>query len=348
VANKPVIKTELGWPTGDQPGDLRFLHQPSEAVQTAILRVLSPLFPPAHASKVTLRSLTPSDGIAGRYCLTTPEGEWFVRVSIWLGSPMLEKTLVDYLTTQQVMVNPLLVAGITLDWSGRTYRVDVRPLIQGRHFNGSSDDLRCLASTVSACHKALLAFPHSDTIRASAVSRYNRFSEVHDLIALAVKRNDFSIFAEHHDWAVEHRQWLAQMVEQFTPHFDRYPGAQCLHGQIHLGNVLFRSSDGAAVLVDFEEALYTFAPPAFDLAYLVQRFCLRDNPTPEIRRQRLDIISAHYGTLPPLADMMRQLAWYSMAAIVECRVYQGITVPLAEYDKFVRLEAQAYALVGIV
>jgi hypothetical protein len=348
VANKPVVKTELGWPTGDQPGDLRFQHLPSEAIHRAIVQVLSPTFPPARASNVILRSLVPSDEIAGRYCLTTPEGKWFVRVSMWLGNPVLEKSLLDYLTTQQVMVNPFLVAGLTLNWSGRTYRVDIRPLVEGRHFNGSSSDLRHLASTVATCHRALLTFPQSDVIRASAVSRYNHFAEVHDLIALTVKRSDFSIFAEHQEWAVEHRQWLVQMVEQYTPHFDRYPGAQCLHGQIHPGNVLFRSSDQAAVLVDFEEAIYTFAPPAFDLAYLVQRFCLRDNPTPDIRQQRLDTMSAHYGPLPPLADMMRQLAWYSMAAIVECRVYQGITVPLAEYDKFVRLEQQARTLVGVV
>jgi Ser/Thr protein kinase RdoA (MazF antagonist) len=256
--------------------------------------------------------------------------------------------LLDYLTSQQVLVNPLLVAGITLNWSGRTYRVDVRPLVEGRHFNGSLDDLRSLASTVAACHKALVAFPQADAIRASAVSRYNRFAEALDLIATAVHRQDFSLFAEQQDWAFEHRNWLAEMVEQFTPHFDRYPGAQCLHGQIHPGNVLFRYTDGAAVLVDFEEALYTFAPPAFDLAYLVQRFCLRDTPTPEIMHQRLDILSAHYGAISPLADMMRQLAWYSMVAIVECRVYQNIAVTASEFNKFVRLEGQAQALVGVV
>jgi len=340
-----VIKAELGWPTGDQPGDLNFQYPVSGDVQDAILRVLSPSFPLAKSG--TLRALAPVENITGRYRLTTPDGSWFVRVSMWLGDAALEKSLVDHLASHKVSVNPLLVAGITLTWAGQRYRVDVRPLITGRHFNGSPEDIRSLVSVTSASHKALLSFPKSDVIRRAAVARYNRFSEVQDILAVVVDRDDFTLFAEHGDWAVQHRNWLAEMAEQFTPHFDRYPGAQCLHGQIHPGNVLF-TEDGDAILVDFEESVYTFAPPAFDLGYLVQRFCLRDNPTPQVASQRLDHIRKYYGPMPTLADMMRQLAWYSMASIIEFRVYQGISVPASEYDKFVRLERQARALIGVL
>ena len=38
--------------------------------------------------------------------------------------------------------------------------------------------------------------------------------------------------------------------------------------------------------------------------------------------------------------MMRQTAWLSVAAILRRHVSHDIVTPLAEYDKFVRLERQ--------
>lgn len=342
---QPTLNAELGWPTGDQPGDLRFRHAPTEAVREAILRALSPVFPPTKSTDATLHALTPPEGIAGRYRLAVPEGAWFVRVSMWIGDAALEKALVDYLAAKDVPVNRLLVAGITLEWDGQVYRVDLRPLSEGRHFDGSLDDMAQVASTLAACHRALASFPQAEQVRSAAAQRYERFAGARDMIANGLQHDDFEVFGKHDTWAAEHRRWLAEMIEGFAPQFDLLPGAQCVHGQVHPGNVLFQG--GVAVLVDFEEAVYTYAPPAFDLAYLVQRFCLGDNPSPEILSERLDMITVHYGPLPPLAEMMRQLAWMSMAAIVDFQI-QGITVPLSEYEKFVRLEKQARKLIGVV
>jgi hypothetical protein len=337
--------TELGWPTGDQPGDLRFQHAPSPAAQEAILRALSPVFPPAKSPDAALRALTPPDGIAGRYRLDTPDGAWFVRASMWLGDAALEKLMLDYLVSKGVPVNRLLVAGIMLEWDGKVYRIDVRPLIEGRHFDGSPRDLAQAASTLAACHIALSDFPFADPIRRAADKRYRQQVEARHLIDEAILLNDFQVFGAQAVWARDHVSWLREMVSNFKPLFHRLSDAQCIHGQVHPGNVLFQ--DSIAVLVDWEEAVYNFAPPAFDLAYFVQRFCLHDNPPPDALRQRLDTIAAHYGPLPPLAGMMRQLAWMSMAAIVDFQK-QGIATPPSEYDKFVRLEQQARTLVSVL
>jgi Ser/Thr protein kinase RdoA (MazF antagonist) len=337
---------ELGWPTGDQPGEIHFQYEPTWEARDAILRALSPAFPPAKSPDAALLALTPPEGVAGRYRLGTPEGEWFVRVSTWLGDAALEQTLVDYLANERVPVNPFLVAGVTLDWEGRIYRVDVRGLIHGRHFDNSPEDVKQATTALVASHGALLSFPQADTIRATATERYQQFDGARARIAAALRDNDFGVFIGQETWAAEHRDWLAAMAHEFEPRFDLLPGAQCVHGQVHPGNVLF-TADGRAVLVDWEEAVHNYAPPAFDLAYFVQRFCLRDDPTPDVLRQRLDTITAHYGPLPPLAEMMRQLAWLSIAAIVDFQ-QQGIVTPISEYEKFVRLEWQARALVGVV
>lgn len=343
--SQPTHNAELGWPTGDQPGELRFLHEPTDETRVAILHALSSIFPPAQSPDAALHALTPSDGIAGRYRLQTPEGAWFVRVSMWMGDAALEKLLMDYLASKDVHVNPLLVTGITLAWDHKDYRVDVRPLIEGRHFDGSLDDLAQVASTLAACHVALSNFPDAANIRRAADQRYQQHQQARDLIDEVLSAKDFRIFGAQADWARVHVDWLGEMVAHFNPHFHAEAEAQCIHGQIHLGNVLFH--DGIAVLIDWEEAVYNYTPPAFDLAYFVQRFCLRDNPPPDVLRQRLDTIAVHYGPLPPLAEMMRQLAWMSMAVIVDHQT-QGIITSPSEYDKFVRLEQQARTLVGVL
>jgi Ser/Thr protein kinase RdoA (MazF antagonist) len=157
------------------------------------------------------------------------------------------------------------------------------------------------------------------------------------------------MFAEHATWASEQRAWLAIMAGGFEPRFDELAGAQCLHGEVHPANVLFRAADGTAILVDFEESVHVFAPPAWDLAFLVQRFCLRDNPPAVVRAARLSIVAEAYGRpLPALARMMRQAAWFSIAVILEARISQGLVTPRDEYEKFVRLEQQGQALESVL
>jgi Ser/Thr protein kinase RdoA (MazF antagonist) len=245
------------------------------------------------------------------------------------------------LAAQKVNVNPLLVAGRPLHWNDEVLRVDVRPMIAGRHFDGSPHDLQDLGTSLAACHRALVDSRRAPAVRAAASARYERLGKVRDLLADALRREAFELFAEQASWAGRHRDWLGAMVDHFEPRLDERPAAQCLHGEVHPGNVVFRSEDGAAVLVDFEESVHVFAPPAWDVAFLVQRFCLSDEPTLALAEQRLAIVwHAYGGRVPGLAEMMRQAAWFSIAAILDMRVSQGIVTPVAEYEKFVRLERQ--------
>ncbi len=340
---------EFAWPGGDRPGRPDFDREPPATVVAAIRRALASSFPPVLEPDARLGALRAATGPAGRYRLETSAGSWFVRVSSRWGDPELERSVTNHLAGKGVEVNPLLVAGRPLRWNGHVFRVDVRPLIVGRHFDGSTDDLRRLGATLAACHGALVGFPGAAAVRAAASARNRRLAEVRDLIAAALKRDALGVFAERAVWAGEHRDWLVAMTEQFEPRLDEDSRAQCLHGEIHPGNVVFRSDDGAAVLVDFEESVQVFAPPAWDLAFLVQRFCLRDDPAPSVGLERLAAVADAYGSpLPGLTAMMRQAAWFSMAAIVDLRMSHGVVTPTDEYDKFVRLARQAQAFAGIL
>jgi hypothetical protein len=344
-----VLDAEFAWPGGDRPGPLDFDHEPSPAVVAAITRALASAFPAASEPDARLRALRPPTGPVGRYRLATARGAWFVRVSTRWGNPELERAITTDLSACGVSVNPLLVAGRPLQWNDDVLRVDVRPMIAGRHFAGSPGDLERLAATLGACHHALVDSPHTTAVRAAASARYERLAKVRDLLVDALKREAFDLFGEQAVWAARHRDWLGMMAERFEPRLDERPGAQCLHGEVHPGNVLFRADDGAAVLVDFEESVHVFAPPAWDVAFLVQRFCLFDDPAPPLARERLAIVSRAYGArMVDVAGMMRQAAWFSIAAIVDMRLSQGIGTPAGEHDKFVRLERQAQTFEGLL
>lgn len=339
-----VLDAEFAWPGGDRPGRPDFEHEPPPAVIGAITRALASAFPAANEPDARLGALRPPTGPAGRYRLATARDAWFVRVSTRWGNPELERAITTDLSMRGVSVNPLLVAGRPLQWNDNVFRVDVRPMIAGRHFASSPSDLQRVAATLGACHRALVDSPSAMSVRAAASARYERLAKIRDLLVDALKGETFELFAEQAAWAMRHRDWLAVMADRFEPRLDERPEAQCLHGEVHPGNVLFRVDDGAAVLVDFEESVHVFAPPAWDVAFLVQRFCLFDDPTPAVARERLAIVSRAYGPrVADLAWMMRQAAWFSVAAILDMHLSQGIVTPPTEYDKFVRLERQSRA-----
>jgi hypothetical protein len=102
--------------------------------------------------------------------------------------------------------------------------------------------------------------------------------------------------------------------------------------QVHPGNVIFRAEDGEPVCwISRKRPVH--ASPAWDVAHLVQRFCLRDDPEPREALSRLVPVVLGYGRLPDgLGDMMRQAAWHSMAVIIDLLVSEGVETPPSEYE----------------
>jgi hypothetical protein len=293
-----------------------------------------------------MRALTRPEGAAGRYAVTGCDGrEWFVRVSARWGEPGLEQAITGYLLERGLAVNHLAMAGLRIEWHGDSLRVDMRERVRGRHFDGSAEDLRALARTLADCHAMLREFPQAARVRELAGRRFARIEETRTRMKEALGRGNFGFFCQDEAWARTHAGWLAGLVEGFGARCDLPPGSQCVHGQIHQANVLYAPGP---VLVDWEEAVQTYAPVQWDLAYFVQRFCLHDGPPAAVARARIEAVRAAYGApLGDLCGMMRHVAWLSAVILVQYR-QEGIESPLAEYGKFVRLEEQAREMHGLL
>lgn len=318
----------MAWASGDRPGALVFVHAPPPHVTAFIAAHLG-------LGQISLAALAPVDGPVGRYRLMTGEGDRFLRVSARLGAPAMEKDLTDWLVGQNVPVNPILAVS-TADWQGETLRLDQRPFLAGRHFNGASDDLVSLGTTLAHCHQALATFPQAGQVRLAAEG-WNRNI---DRARLRLAAGDFTGLPAQ--WAARRREWLLKAGANLRPDWHCRAGAQVVHGEVHVANVMFDAA-GTAVLVDFEESVHAFAPPVWDMVYGVQRFCLADDPDPAGLRQRLSQFAQGYGALPKLGPAMREAAWYVIAQIAHLGG-RGIETPESECEKFVRLEGQGAML----
>ncbi len=339
-------QAELAWPGGDTPGKLRFKSKVAGSAAEIIIKAMRGVFPDTQIDDYQITALQPTTDISGRYRFSGKIGDWFIRISARLGHPELEKRVIEHLSASGLTVNPIVGFQI-VEMEGRQFRLEVRPFLGGRHFNGSLEDMARVACHLRLVHRALANFEGAGQIHQIANQRYEELAGIKDNLAHCLARGNFDLFAEQAEWAREQARWLRDLVERFDPRLQFIPMAQCIHGEVHPGNVIF-SQEGEAVLVDFEESVHHFTSPLWDLAFLVQRFCLGDDPEEAQLRERLGVVAEQYGmSFTGLSLMMRRIAWYSVVMLLYYRLNQ-IVSPRSEYDKFVRLERQARSLEHIL
>lgn len=347
VAAPLIIEADMAWNYNVCPGHIIFKHEVPEYPAQQILNVLKGHLPVLlKAGSISLASLKPLSDLSGHFCLSYGKNKLFLRVSRrQRKNPDLEERIAKYLSGAGIEVLIPLVSGLTLSSGDRDYLLSVFPFIDGRHFDGSENDLRSISSVLARLHKVLKTSEFVDQIQAAALKTAYRLAEAKAKTAHALSVNDFSLFYELSDWMRRNKDWLNIMIREFNPYLTLLKGAQPVHGELHTGNVIFSLGDSRVILTDFEETPDAWFPPSFDLAYLVHRFCMEQEPSISVFRRRINIIEEAYGKLPPgLRQMMRQVCWYLVALIIDRCFRRESFVPDEECDKFVRLEELGRAL----
>lgn len=342
-------KAALAWPQGDVPGELAFRHPVPAPLAKAVIKAAGDALGLPLDSGVELGRLSPGDGAAGGYRLAVGQEAWFVRVTARKGEPELEMELARHLEKEGAPVNRTIACGIELAWQGENYRLDIRELLQGGHYQAKPGQPEAVARALAKVHQALVSFPQAARVRDRAVRRYKALADINLRLGRALEDDDLSLFGPMQPWARKNLAWLRTMADNFRPIYHLEPAAGCLHGEPHPANIIFTGQGQEAVLVDFEEAVHTFAPPQWDLAYFFQRLCLRDGPSPGEAEGRAAALATAYGReLGDLAGWMRQTSWLAMATILDMLCNQNLLAPASEFDKFIGLERQARDLAGVV
>lgn len=289
-----------------------------------------------------LFSLEETAHVVGRYRLHADDRDYFLRVSSIEGHPELERAIVDHLKADGVAVNEFLVAGARFDFEQRPYRLDIRPFLHGTH-DVPENGLSALAKTVAASHGSLKNFPRANEVQSLARTRFLALGDAAKNLASLVESDSWEKVSPHAGWAKQNRAFLAEAASGFDPTLPDAAISQCQHGQLHRANVLFTGS--GPVLIDFEESVHVYAPLSWDVAHLVQRFCLHDDPGEQ--KSRIAQVEAHCGPVgSDTFQMMRQVAWFSIIILCDAWRTRKLQAPFAEYEKFARLAHQADSLLA--
>lgn len=199
------------------------------------------------------------------------------------------------------------------------------PLIDGRHATPTVEELSALGATIGQMHQALLHWPKADAVRAAGEARIDA------LAAIAASPPPLPPEAGRAAELLDPRG-LAPL---------RGP-AQCVHGDLNRGNVLFDRTTGAPWLLDFENAGSAWLPPASDLAFAIERFAegnvaltraLLDGWCTRTGRAAFDSPEALPATLEALA--VRALA------VLTAQVSRGARPLASEWAKFIESHAAA-------
>lgn len=322
-----------------------------EVLRSAILRVPSISVDAKTVVEASITPLIVMQPPTGRYKMVWPGGGVFVRVTNRVGKPDLEAAISNCARNAGATANPVLAFG-SLAWNGRRYRWDVQALIEGRFFSGELSELRLLAAVLAKTHKALADFPRSAEVRKAASERSTSLKCTLDNLSHACQQGDYARYGSLESWTREHSEWLVSLCARTSLDFHERAEAQTLHGEVHAGNVIFvtgQESGGeeAAWLVDWEESRHVYATPWWDVAWLIQRFVLADNPMSGVLSSRLEAVQDGYGQpLPPLRELggiMRDAACQSIAVLYDW-FDEGLEAPAPEFEKFYTLDNQAQAL----
>jgi len=332
-----IIEADMAWDSDVRPQKILYDY----SVPTDIARsILSVVLKTDSTEENSLKSLKPVIDPAGHYCLHNGKEKLFLRVTRRSRKNTdIEDLVTNHLFDTGITVNLPIVSQLTIHWGGHAYLLSVFHFIEGRHFDGSDSDLASLSLAVARMHEALRSFNSADDIHAAALKTAERLSNTKEIVAQLLKTKNFSLFYDRREWAERNYEWLKMMVEGFNPYLCQEPDAQCVHGELHSGNVIFSLQDGPVILIDFEETPDAWFPPAFDIAYLVHRFCMDQNISKGLFNSRLKIVEDNYGKIPSgLKNMMRQVCWYNIALLIDRSIRRESVSSEKEYDKFVKLE----------
>ena len=335
-----ILEHDMAWDCTARPTSIAFEHIVPKPISDPIFTEVFESFPISSGLNPSLTALKPLQDLAGHYCLDNRKEEWFLRITRRRRkNPDLEEDIAFYLDEQGIKVNLPLKRATTIHWRGHDYLLSVFPRIEGRHFDGSERDLIAVCDCLSRTHVALNSFPLANQIRSASVLTAEKLFNLQDRMLRAFETDDLSMFHERSDWVYRNHAWMKTMVESFNPALCSLPNAQPVHGEIHLGNVIFSSFDGSAVLTDFEETTDSWFPISFDLSYLIQRFCFDGQPKRHLLQERLKIVEGFFSySTRDLQEMMRQVCWHVLAGIVGRCERREAVVPGEEYEKFLKLE----------
>lgn len=208
------------------------------------------------------------------------------------------------------------------------------PFVDGSYLNNSMGDLQRLGSALARLHTVLVSFPDAHKIARSQRGMRARMRR---------KASELLV----------NKCWASGELSPVRTHLLQWLGidallnkgeCQVIHNDLNAGNV-FQDTKGNVWFLDFEEARWSYLPPHFDIAKVIERFILVnedwDIQAKIIASQRLldayGIVRGNHhgmgGNIPAALGWLLGFSWLRISELLFDR--EAIQHP--EVCKFLRL-----------
>tara|TARA_X000001036_G_scaffold439842_1_gene492620 strand:- start:3203 stop:4222 length:1020 start_codon:yes stop_codon:yes gene_type:complete len=325
-----IKEMEFGWLNNHTNIEKKFKYSVDSSIKNAILSALKDKLT---FSVKDIKLLFPSQSPSGSYRLISNDQEYFMRISSRIGDYCLEKQLVEHLKKDNVSINDIIIGGIRLDWEGSRFRIDIREFLNGSYYQNENSKLISLLKEINAFHKSINNFSYKEKIKDNQLKITMGKRDLIDTILNCIDTNEYDIFNEHSSWVFSHQDWIGELLNNHNPNLLEMPDAQCIHGQIHPGNVIF--AENKVVIFDLETSITTYAPWAWDYAWVLQRFCLDYGLENAKLVDKLEIIESYSNLkIDDLFRMAKIVVAENILSVFDYCINKKILVPQSELNKF--------------
>jgi len=221
----------------------------------------------------------------------------------------------------------------------------IYPLLETRLCNFSSEDLSNIAISLAHFHNALLNYPEKNQVKIDSQKRLEQLKTVWQKFNQSVsslsnpQSTDELIPQAVANILTKENECLLDVLSKH---------AQMIHGDLNVGNILFKKDE--VLLIDFENSLYSYMTPLYDISYIIQRFIINktqsnDQIEPLVTRflaiylqhyKKAELISSlikYQSNIIPL--ILRASAVFCLLILAKQQIEHAVKVEKAEWDKFI-------------
>jgi thiamine kinase-like enzyme len=203
----------------------------------------------------------------------------------------------------------------------------VYPYWHGHFFQNSTEQVVSIAYSLKQVHQVMKTSSLTNEVKKNWQARLKTWKKTLSQVSLY---NQVPVEAE-------------VLLIKYAPIFEQLCSepAQIVHGDMNIGNVLFYRSQ--AVVIDLENSHYSYLSINFDLAMVVERFCLSAK-SEEQAAQWVRIFLLNYGCEKfDLVHWMICVSYRSLLVLMQACA-DGDCILASEWQKFVSLIQSAHGM----
>jgi len=225
------------------------------------------------------------------------------------------------------------------------YVVEISHLIAAEYYNNDLEQLKLIAMEISRLHSCLKKYPYYKDIQENTTNNEYRLYNSFEMIKnnYYIKTNDNKIGY----WIMLNKQYIGRLISDYQSVQNLNYDVQVIHGDLNKGNILVLRDPLKILIIDFEDAIFSYLPVAFEICFFIQRFILcktlKNLSYKELyifinNYQNIDCVNSNY--LYEIPYILRLLSYRSTLKLIAAYKDYGF-FDKPEMDKFVKLELQA-------